>query len=82
LVLLCPAWKHWGAATTVKPGTVILHSWADQIVPISYSVELIKNSGLPLLESLVEVGQDNQLDDSKSLAKMLEAVERTGNPLA
>ena len=26
LVLLCPAWKTWGTATTVKPGTVILHS--------------------------------------------------------
>ena len=26
LVLLCPAWKKWGTARTVKPGTVILHS--------------------------------------------------------
>jgi predicted esterase YcpF (UPF0227 family) len=26
LVLLCPAWKRWGTATTVKPGTVI-GSW-------------------------------------------------------
>ena len=26
LVLLCPAWKKWGTAKTVKPGTVILHS--------------------------------------------------------
>ena len=25
LVLLCPAWRRWGTATTVKPGTVILH---------------------------------------------------------
>ena len=24
LVLLCPAWKRWGTAATVKPGTVIL----------------------------------------------------------
>ena len=28
LVLLCPAWKKWGTAKTVKPGTVILH-WYD-----------------------------------------------------
>jgi len=48
----------------------------------SCSWELIKNSGLPLLESLVEVGEDNGLADPESLAKMLEAVERTGNPLA
>jgi alpha-beta hydrolase superfamily lysophospholipase len=26
LVLLCPAWKRWGAATKVTPGTVILQS--------------------------------------------------------
>src|SRR5690349_22237708 len=26
MVLLCPAWKRWGTATAVKPGTVILHS--------------------------------------------------------
>ena len=26
LVLLCPAWKNWGTAKTVKPGTVILHT--------------------------------------------------------
>jgi pimeloyl-ACP methyl ester carboxylesterase len=29
LVLLCPAWKRWGTATTVKPGTAILHSLAE-----------------------------------------------------
>jgi alpha-beta hydrolase superfamily lysophospholipase len=26
LVLLCPAWKRWGSAKTVKPGTVCLSS--------------------------------------------------------
>ncbi len=29
LVLLCPAWKRWGSATSVNPGTFILHSPAD-----------------------------------------------------
>ena len=47
LVLLCPAWKKWGTATTVKPGTVILHSEADDIVPIAHSRELVARSGLP-----------------------------------
>ena len=37
LVLLCPAWKTWGTATTVKPGTVILHSRADDVVPFGNS---------------------------------------------
>ena len=30
LVLLCPAWKKWGTARTVKPDTVILHSRGDE----------------------------------------------------
>ena len=47
LVLLCPAWKRWGTAKTVKPGTVILHSRADDVVPFVDSVELVRNSGLP-----------------------------------
>jgi hypothetical protein len=29
LVLLCPAWKKWGSAGAVKPGTIILHSRGD-----------------------------------------------------
>jgi len=40
LVLLCPAWKRWGTATTVKPNTVILHSKADEVVPFADSEEL------------------------------------------
>jgi alpha-beta hydrolase superfamily lysophospholipase len=47
LVLLCPAWKRWGTARTVKPGTVILHSEADDVIPIADSRELVHNSGLP-----------------------------------
>ena len=47
LVLLCPAWKKWGTVKTVKPGTVILHSRADDVVPFADSEELVKNSGLP-----------------------------------
>src|ERR1700736_6610202 len=47
LVLLWPAWKKWGTAKTVKPGTVILHSRADDVVPFGDSEELVRNSGLP-----------------------------------
>jgi alpha-beta hydrolase superfamily lysophospholipase len=74
LVLLCPAWKRWGTATTVKVGTVILHSKADEVVPFSDSVELVRNSGLPS-ESLIEVGTEHRLADSESLGKMVEACE-------
>ncbi len=74
LVLLCPAWKRWGRAKKVKRGTVILHSKADEVVPFADSLELVRNSGLPL-GSLVEVGTEHRLADEDSLAKMLEAVE-------
>jgi hypothetical protein len=75
LVLLCPAWKRWGTARTVKPGTVILHSPADDVVPFADSQELLHNSGLPE-SALIVVGTDHRLDDPEPLAKMLEAVER------
>ncbi len=74
LVMLCPAWKKWGTATTVNPGTVILHSGADDVVPFTDSVELVRNSGLPP-ESLIVVGHEHRLADPESLAKMLDAVE-------
>ena len=75
LVLLCPAWKKWGTATTVKSNTIILHSRADDVVPFELSVELIKNSGLPE-SALLEVGTDHRLADPEPLAAMLRACER------
>jgi alpha-beta hydrolase superfamily lysophospholipase len=33
LVLLCPAWQKFGTAKTAKPGTVILHSRTDDVIP-------------------------------------------------
>jgi len=73
LVLLCPAWKRWGTATTVGPGTVILHSEADDVIPIADSRELVRASGLPD-SALIVVGDDHRLADPKPLAAMLEAV--------
>jgi hypothetical protein len=72
LVLLCPAWKKYGTARTVKPNTVILHSRADDVVPFADSEELVRNSGLPGY-TLIEVGNDHRLADPESLAAMLEA---------
>jgi hypothetical protein len=72
LVLLCPAWKKWGTARTVKPGTVILHSRLDDVVPFADSEELVRNSGLPAW-TLIEVGGDHRLADPESLERMLEA---------
>ena len=74
LVLLCPAWKRWGTATTVKPNCVILHSRADDVIPLADSEELVRNSKLPP-EALIEVGNDHCLADPESLKAMLTSVE-------
>ncbi len=72
LVLLCPAWRKWGTVKTVKPGTMILHSQADDVIPFADSEELVSKSGLPAT-ALIEVGNDHRLADPEPLAKMLEA---------
>ncbi len=75
LVLMCPAWKLWGTARTVKPGTQILHARRDEVVPFSDSQELIDNSALPT-SALIETGTDHRLADSESLLAMLNACLR------
>lgn len=75
LVLLCPAWKRWGTATTVKANTIILHSPADETIPLADSQELLRNSDLPE-SALIVVGTDHRLADPEPLKAMLEAVER------
>jgi alpha-beta hydrolase superfamily lysophospholipase len=76
LVLLCPAWKNWGTAKTVKPGTVILHSRADDVVPFADSEALVKKSALPS-SALIDVGTDHRLADPEPLAAMVKACEST-----
>lgn len=75
LVLLCPGWKTWGTATTVKKSTTMLHSQADDVVPFAHSEELARNSGLHS-EALIVVGTEHRLADSESLDAMLAACER------
>ena len=70
VVLLCPAWRTWGTATTVKGSTTILHSRQDDTVPIDHSRELLKNSGLPS-EALIVVRTEHRLADEESLEAML-----------
>ncbi|WP_435015626.1 alpha/beta fold hydrolase [Tundrisphaera sp. TA3] len=74
LVLLCPAWKRWGTARTLRPGSVVLHSRGDEVIPFAESEELIRASGLPA-SSLIEVGTDHRLADPEPLARMLAACE-------
>ena len=53
----------------VKPGTMILHSRADDVIPFADSEELVGNSGA----TLIEVGNDHRLADPEPLAAMLKA---------
>lgn len=77
LVVLCPAWKRWGTAKTVKANTIILHSPADETIPFADSQELLHNSGLPE-SALIVVGTDHRLADPEPLKSMLEAVQEAG----
>jgi pimeloyl-ACP methyl ester carboxylesterase len=72
LVLLCPAWKKFGSARSIKPGTIVLHSRLDDVVPFGDSEELVRTSRLPR-EALIEVGSDHRLADPQSLQAMLRA---------
>jgi alpha-beta hydrolase superfamily lysophospholipase len=71
LVLVCPARKKWGTARTVKLGTVILHSRADDVVPFADSEELARSS----MVTLIEVGTDHRLADPEPVAATLRACE-------
>lgn len=68
LLLVCPAWKKWGNATSVKPDTIIMHSQADEIIPYAYSQELLEASPGA---RLVEAGADHRMADSNTLAIMV-----------
>jgi hypothetical protein len=74
LVLLCPAWRKWGTARAVKPGTLILHSRADDVVPLGDSEGLPRNSGLPA-SALVEAGTGHRPADPVPPVAMLTACE-------
>jgi hypothetical protein len=72
LVLLCPAWKRWGLARTIRAETRVLHSPADDVIPFSDSEELVRNSGLPS-SILLSVGTDHRLADPEPLQAMLDS---------
>lgn len=78
MVLLCPAWKSWGTATTVKSNTSIIHSELDEVVSIEDSKELLKINGLPE-SKLIVVGHEHRLADEESLRVMLRACERVAH---
>lgn len=74
-VLLCPAWKKWGTASTVPSNTLILHSRQDEVVPLQDSLDLLNNSQLPT-DQLIEIGDEHRLADAHSLAMLQAVVKR------
>ena len=80
LVLLCPAWKNWGTAESVKRNSVILHSRKDDVIPFSDSEELIRSSHM-WPDALIEVGDDHRLADPEPLRVMLASCEKAAAPL-
>ncbi len=74
LVLLCPAWKRWGQANSVKENTIILHSVEDDVIPYQDSEELIENSH-PIVPMLAQVGHSHRLSEDDSLLAMAAAIE-------
>ncbi|MEY2700096.1 MAG: hypothetical protein RIQ52_851 [Pseudomonadota bacterium] len=74
LVLLCPAWKRWGSATTVPARTLILHAEEDEVIPYPESLELLAHSGLTPEDHLITTGHDHRLADAGSLRHLLQAI--------
>jgi hypothetical protein len=72
LVLMCPAWRHWGTAKTVGSKSIILHSSKDEVVDFDGSVELRAASGLPL-SALRDVGFEHRMACQESLAALATA---------
>ncbi len=77
LILIAPAWTNWGTARPVKPGTVILHSAHDDVVPIEGSRELLQRSGLSD-DHLVVAGENHRMVDEAAFGALLEIIERVG----
>ena len=77
LVLIAPAWRKWGRASTVGPETTILHSPHDRVIRFEDSSLLVRNSGLPA-SALVPVGADHFFGEEASLTRVLDAALAAG----
>jgi hypothetical protein len=74
-ILIAPAWKHWGSATTVTPRTVILHSQFDETIPLAESRELAANCKLADA-ALIIVGANHAMNDADAQNALQQAIER------
>ena len=59
LILLAPAWRHFGRVDRLKPNCIVIHSPHDETIPFSDSVLLCERSPEAVL---VAEGQDHKLN--------------------
>ena len=71
LVLVAPAWNIYGTNTNIASDSTILHSKADDIVPYSDSMTISSLNKV----TLIEVGDDHRMNDTRALKAILAAVE-------
>ncbi len=76
LVLIAPAWSRWGEAKRVKPSVTILHSAADEVIPLQDSLQLLVNSQLAANAHLQIVGKDHNMTDPAALGALVQAILR------
>jgi hypothetical protein len=69
VVLIAPAWRYWGTATSALPATVVIHSQGDEVIPIADSRALLAASALPET-ALVVAGRDHNMVDDEALAAL------------
>jgi predicted esterase YcpF (UPF0227 family) len=72
LVLMCPAYQHFGDVNTVLEPVLILHSRGDEVIPFHHSEELVAASGLSPTR-LVETGVEHRLASVQALDSMVSA---------
>jgi pimeloyl-ACP methyl ester carboxylesterase len=73
LVLIAPAWRHFGVSPKLSMEPIILHSSGDEVIPIEDSRELLRQSSLPD-SCLRVVGENHTMNDPEALAALLSAV--------
>lgn len=77
VVLIAPAWRRWGTATTARPGTVVIHSQGDEVIPLADSRDLVAASGLSP-SALVVAGLDHYMVDAEAFAALEGALAACG----
>ena len=71
MILIAPAWKRFGVTKALEPGTIILHSESDDVVPFEDTQELFRdNIGL----EVISCDDNHRMSSEETLQKILECV--------